>query len=187
MQEMWVAPSSVCCWMVVVHWPPSTTTGAASTASTGGRWQAASSASALTLTAAAGHGAVDFTLTLPFLGIFALVPTLLAMDQGQLGLHHPLLLIQRQRHQRVALLANLAHQAIDLAPVQEQLPFAPGIVVAPVRKGVDADVHLVQPGLAPVDVGEGIDQCDLAGADRLDLRTGKHDPRLQRLVDVVLV
>src|SRR5581483_2435001 len=53
------------------------------------------STSASALASAAGHGPVDLTLALSFLGVFTFVPALLAVNQGQLGLHRPLLLIQR--------------------------------------------------------------------------------------------
>src|SRR6185503_14582070 len=106
------------------------------------------------LAATTGHRAIHFTLALPFLGVFTFVPLLLAVYEGDLGFDPTFLLVQRQRYQRIALLSNLAHQPIDLAPVQQQLALATGRVVAAVREGVDAHVHLVQPGLAAVDVGE---------------------------------
>src|SRR6185312_4543892 len=139
------------------------------------------------LTTAAGHRTVDLTLALPLLGVFTFVPALLAVDQGQLGLHAPLLFIQRQGHQRAPFLANLSGQALDLAPVEQQLALAARVVVALIGEGVHADVHLVQPGLATVEIGEGVDQGHLPGADRLDLRADQHDAGFQRLVDVVLV
>src|SRR5450432_2249597 len=99
---MWTKPSSACRWMVEVHCPPSTTSvpesarsqaassdSAPPARSDGG--QRASNASALTT--AAGHGAVDLTLAFPLLGIFTFVPTLLAVDQRQLGFDAPLLLV----------------------------------------------------------------------------------------------
>src|SRR5450432_2091677 len=137
---MCVAPSSACCWMVVMHSPPSPASppsppatmtvvasrGAASTnvlaplsplqPRTSASALAASALAASALAAPTGHPAIDFTLALPFLGVFTFVPTLLAVNQRQLGLHAPLLFIQRQGDQRAPFLAYLSRQAIDLTP-----------------------------------------------------------------------
>src|SRR3954447_3794899 len=172
MQETWVAPSSVWGAMVVVHCAPSTVPSTISVASSGGvppsvdvvagpPLQPATMTSASALAAATGHGAVDLTLALPLLRVFTLVPALLSVNQGQLGLHAALLLIQRQRDQRAPFFSNLSGQAIDLSSVQQQLALAARVVVALVGEGEDADVHLVQPGLPAIDVREGVDQRDL--------------------------
>src|SRR5579863_6959121 len=205
MQETWVAPSSGHCWMVVVQVPPSPASPArvlpsrgTTPASAGGVTVSVPEVrlplhpsvgrnSASALTAAAGHRTVDLTLALSFLGVFTLVPALLAVNQGQLGLHATLLLIQRERDQRAPFFPNFSRQAIDLTAVKQQLPLAARVVVALVGKGVHTDIHLVQPGLATIDVRERVDERDLPGADRFDLGAHQHDPGLDRFVHVVLV
>src|SRR3954464_9600346 len=165
MQETWGGPSAVWGAIVVVHWVPSTVPSTICVASGGGlppslgvvAWpplQLTTMSSARALAAATGHGTVDLTLALPLLRILTLVPALLAVNQGQLGLHATLLLIQRQRDQRAPFFSDLAGQPIDLPSVQQQLALAARVVVALVGEGVDADVHLVQPGLAAIDVRE---------------------------------
>src|SRR5450432_3647080 len=115
----------------------------------------------------ARHRAIDLPLALTLLRVIPLVPLLLAVHERELGLDAALLLVQRQRHESVPLLLDLAREAIDLAAVQQQFAPAPRLVVAPVRVRVEADVDLVQPGLVLGDLGEGVDHRDLAFADRL--------------------
>src|SRR5450432_161569 len=135
----------------------------------------------------ARHGSVDLSLALTFLRVISLVPLLLAVHERELGLHAALLLVQGQRHQSVPLLLDLAGEAVDLAPVEQQLSPPPRLVVPPVRVRVDTDVRPVQPGLVLVDLAERVDERDLAVADRLDLRPHEHEPRLEDLVDVIEV
>ena len=91
-------------------------------------------ASRARLATAAGHGAVDFTDALALFAVFTFVPLLFAMHECDLGFDSALLLIQRQRHQGVALLSDLAGQAVDFTPVEQQLSLAARIVVAAVRE-----------------------------------------------------
>ena len=66
--------------------------------------------------------------------------------------------VQRQRHERVALLGDLALDLGDLGAVQQQLALAARGVVGPGALGVLRDVDVVQPRLAVVDLGEAVDQ-----------------------------
>src|SRR5687768_1771408 len=105
---MCCAPSSAWFAITALHCAPSTVMGSltvasstpASTIAAGGESQPATAAMAR-LAAAARQSAVDLTLTFPFLRILSFVPRLLAVYQRQLRLHASLLLVERQRHQRV--------------------------------------------------------------------------------------
>src|SRR5579871_45385 len=143
---MCVAPSSGHSWMLVVQEPaspsapPSLVTVLPSMgetpASPGGVtvaipdvWLPLQPARmARALATAAGHRAVDLTLALSLLGVFTFVPALLAVNQGQLGLHAPLLFIQRQGHQRAPFFTDLVGETVDFSPVQQELALAPRVV-----------------------------------------------------------
>src|SRR4051812_10756938 len=88
----------------------------------------------------------------------ALVPRLLALGQGDLDLGPAVEEVQRERDDREPLLADLALDLVDLLAVEQQLALAPRGVVGPGALGVLRDVHVVQPGLAAVDVHEPVDQ-----------------------------
>ena len=62
------------------------------------------------------HGALDLALAFAVLDGVALVVLGLALGQRDLALHLAVLPVQVERHQRVALLLDLADQAADLRP-----------------------------------------------------------------------
>ena len=92
--------------------------------------------------------------------------------------------VDARGHERQAPLRGLAHQPLDLAPVEQQLARALGIVVL-ARGLVGRDVHVAQPDLAVAHLGVGVLELDAAGAQRLDLRALQHDPGLEPLEQVV--
>src|SRR5258708_33425840 len=71
--------------------------------------------------------------------------------------------------------------------MQQQLPRPHRIVIHHIALRVRRDVHILQPRLMPVDAHETIAQVGPPPPDRLYFGPGKHDPRLQLLVDEVVV
>src|SRR6266487_4242593 len=71
--------------------------------------------------------------------------------------------------------------------MEEELPDPLRFMVVAVGLLEGGDVGADEPGLVALDARIGIGEVDLAGPDRLDLRPGQDDARLERLVDRVLV
>src|SRR3954452_3534644 len=99
----------------------------------------------------------------------ALVPALLALGQRDLDLGPAVEEVEREGHDREALLVDPPLDLVDLLAVEQQLALAPGRVVGPGALGVLRDVHAVQPGLVAVDVDEPVHQGRAALAQRLPL------------------
>ena len=99
----------------------------------------------------------------------ALVVVFLAACQGHLDLGPAALEVEQGRNQRVAALADLAADTVDLAAVQQQLAFALGFVVLPAGLLVGSDVAIDQVQLTLLDAAVGVVQMRLSGAQRLDL------------------
>src|SRR3990167_1520965 len=87
---------------------------------TGRGWFIPSSAKKRSAVAAL-HGALDLALALAVLDGVALVVLGLALGQGDLAFHEAVFPVQIQRNQGVALLLDLADQALDLVFFQQQL------------------------------------------------------------------
>jgi hypothetical protein len=118
----------------------------------------------------------------------ALVVHRLALGQRDVDLHPPALVVQVQRHQREALLLDLADQAADLVLVHQQLLGAVGFghhVRGRAAQRIDAAADHEQ--LAVADVHVAVGQLHLAGADGLDLPAREHDAGLEGLLDVVFM
>src|SRR5580765_6570546 len=116
-----------------------------------------------------------------------LVVGLLAAAERDLDLCLAVLEVERDRDESDPALLGLADQPDDLGAVQQQLAFPPRLVVGPGALGVLRDVHAGQPRLAVPDVGVAVDQVGVPGAQGLDLGAGQHQPRLEDVVDVVVV
>jgi hypothetical protein len=69
----------------------------------------------------------------------------------------------------------------NLAFVHQQTPRPYRVTVKDVAVFVGADMHTADKQLAVLDGTEAVLQVDLAGTDRLDLGTGKLNPRLKAL------
>src|SRR6202022_2735150 len=93
--------------------------------------------------------------------------------------------VDARRYEREPALLDAALDAVDLAPVGQQLARALGIVVVARRRAVGRNVHVVQPQLAVADAGVAVLELCPAGAQRLDLRALQHDAALQALEQVV--
>src|SRR4249920_793538 len=94
---------------------------------------------------------------------------------------------QAEGDERQALRLGAPEELVDLAPMEQQLPIAPRLVVVAVALGEGGDGDTDEPGLAALDPGIGLLQADLAGPDALDLGAGQGDARLDVFFDVVLV
>src|SRR5439155_1051222 len=95
--------------------------------------------------------------------------------------------IEAKRNQRQAFFTQLPHEAIELAAMHEELAAARRLVVLPRRRIVRADVHVHQHELAAMEAREAVFQIGAAVAQRLHFAAGQHEPRLERLVDEVVV
>jgi len=76
---------------------------------------------------------------------------------------------------------------VDLAPMQEQLAPAPRLVVARVSEHVHADVHLMQPCLTVATSANASIRVTLPSRIDLTSDPASTHPRLDGLVDVVVV
>src|SRR5581483_8293610 len=74
-----------------------------------------------------------------------LVPHVLAARERELDLDAPVLEVEARRHERQALLAHLAVEAVDLLAVQEQLPRPGRLVVRAVPLVVGRDLRVQEP------------------------------------------
>ena len=116
--------------------------------------------------------------------VAAAVVELLAAGEPELDLGPALLVdVEPQRDDRLALGLRLAQQLVDLGAVEEELAGPLGLVVVAVAAFERRDVGADEPRLAALDPGVGVGQVGLAGSERLDLRPGQDDARLERLVD----
>jgi hypothetical protein len=85
------------------------------------------------------------------------------------------------------LLVDDGPEPVELAPVQQQLAAAVGIVAA-VHLGVvvGGDVHGHEPCLAVVDAGVGVGELHVRGPQRLHLAAPQHHPGLDGLEHLVV-
>src|SRR6478672_12119323 len=116
-----------------------------------------------------------------------LVPRLLALGQRDLDLRPAVEEVQRQRHDRQALLVHATLDLVDLGAVEQQLALAPGGVVGPGALGVLRDVYAVEPGLVALDVDEPVDERGTPHAQRLHLGADEDQAGLEGVLDVVVV
>src|SRR6185295_2459550 len=138
--------------------------------------------------AAAGTGGLlHLTLGLPLAQRGALVVQLLAAGQADLDLDPATLEVDLQRHDRQALLGRLAHDAGDLALVEQQLAVALGLVIGVGAVAVRIDVTAPEPRLAVTHGGVGILEVHLPVAQGFDLGPAQHKAGLESLEDLVLV
>ncbi|MNV74971.1 hypothetical protein D3C71_1682290 [compost metagenome] len=112
----------------------------------------------------------------------------LALGQRDLGLDQAVLPVQVQRHQGVALLLDLADQALDLFLVQQQLLGACGVGAHVGRSGaqrIDLAADKVQ--LAVLDDHVAVGQLDLAFAQGLDFPAVQDHARFVAFLEEVVV
>src|SRR3954451_19215222 len=128
----------------------------------------------------------DLASRLPLRQCMPLVPGLLATSQRDLHLGPAVLEVEGERHDREPALLDSPLNPVDLRTVQQQLAFAAGGDVSPRRLGVLRDVHLVQPDLTVLYVGEPVDEGGAAGPQRLDLGADEDDAGLPAVFEVVV-
>src|SRR5690606_33636069 len=136
---------------------------------------------------AAAHRAPCLEVVLPLAQRLTLVPLTLASREGDLDLGPPVEEVQRERHDRQALLAHARVQARDLLAVQQELALASRGVVGPRALRVLGDVHALEPRLTAVDGHEAVDERGPTRTQRLDLGAGEHDACLVDVLDRVVV
>jgi hypothetical protein len=130
---------------------------------------------------------VHLPLLLAVADALALVELAFALGQGKRDLGLAGFEVELQRHQRVSLLVRFGVQARDLPFVQEELSHPQGLMVVVVGKGVGADVHLVEPDFAVLDLGVGVFQVGFPQPQGLNLGAGQHEPGLVLVDDEVIV
>ena len=91
---------------------------------------------------------LDLALRVLALLVLALVVLLLALADAELDLDAPVLEVHLERQESVALGGGRGVELLDLAPMQEQLAIALGLVVPAVGPGILGHLHVDQPGLA---------------------------------------
>src|SRR5260370_36187973 len=136
---------------------------------------------------AAAHRASDLALGVALGDRFPLVVLLLATCQADLDLRVVPRKVHAQRDQRVSLLPHLPNQARDFLAMEQELARTQRLVVHEVRLRVGRDVHVFQPRLVAIDPHEPVPKVRAPIANRLHLGTCEHDPRLELLVDEVVV
>ncbi len=134
-----------------------------------------------------GHLSSDVALRVAVGDVATLVVELLPAGQAQLDLGLAPRDVEAKGDDGLAFGLGAAQQLVDLAPVEQQLAGPLRVVVVPIPLLERRDVGADEPGLATLDPGIGVGDIGLARTDRLDLRAGQHEPRLERLVDRELV
>ncbi len=86
-----------------------------------------------------------------------------------------------------ALLLGLNEQAVQFAPVEQQLPFPKGIVVPEASGQILGNVAVYQPSLAKANLGVGLPEGAFAFAQRFDLRAHQYQASFQTVQEVVVV
>src|SRR4051794_5257827 len=135
----------------------------------------------------AAHGAVDLPGGVAGGERLPLVVGALAAGESDLYLRLAVLEVERQRHERQAALLRLPDELRDLLAVQQQLARAARLVVGPRALVVLRDVRVLEPHLAVLHVGVGVDQRRATRAQRLDLGSLEHEPGLEHVLQVVVV
>src|SRR5437868_5360382 len=99
----------------------------------------------LPLAATALQGPLDLPVGVALRDVAALVDRVLAAGEGELDLRAALLPVEPRRNEREAALLDLAGQRLDLAPVQQELAVAIGVVGVDARLLVRRDVCTHEP------------------------------------------
>ena len=131
--------------------------------------------------------ALDLPLGVPVGDVAALVLPLLAAGQRELDLDAALLEVEPRRNQRQTLLAHLAPEIVDLVAMQEQLAVALGRMRPDRALRVVGDRGADEPDLVAPHVGVRVADLDVAVTQRLDLRAGEHETRLDTVEQLVVV
>ncbi len=125
---------------------------------------------------------------LPLCKRLPLVVQLFTASKPEIDLRPAILQEEPYRNQRIAPCVNFAANVVNLAPVQQQFPWAQRIVIEILRRlTIRRNVHAYQPDLAVVDPCVGFPDVHLAIPDRLDLGPAKLDAGFEQLVDVEVV
>ena len=123
----------------------------------------------MSTSAALPTGTLYFPLLLLFSDGGPLVVFSLSLGKGQGDLCLAILEIDLKGYQGLALLSDLAYEALDLVPVKKKLPGPKGIVVFPGRMRILADVHVQEKQFPAPNAGIAVLQVGSSKPERLDL------------------
>jgi hypothetical protein len=84
-------------------------------------------------------------------------------------------------------LLGLYEQAVQFAPVEQELPFPKRVVVPESSRQILRDMAVYQPSLANANLGICLPEGAFALAEGLDLGTYQYQPRFQAIQQVVIV
>src|SRR5512137_198448 len=130
----------------------------------------------------------DLPVRIPLLDGLALLVLAFAAGQGELDLDlAPVADEDARRDESEAALLRLAGQALDLAPVEQELALAERVMVEDVGRFVGADMALDQEHLARADLGVALLERDPAGPDRFHLAPDEGQAGFEGLEDDVIV
>src|SRR5947209_494657 len=120
---------------------------------------------------------------------FALVMHLLAFGERDFDLRAAASVeIEPQRHDSHALPLHALCELGNFARLQQEFARPFRLVIEAIAREIFRNVGVVEPHLAAsVDAGITLGDCRFAGAQRLHLRAGERDARLEFLADLVIV
>ncbi len=135
------------------------------------------------------HRSRDIALHIFFFHIGTFVVQLFPARDGDLDLDDIFSVeVHLQRNDRVPVLFDGGGQFGNLFFVQQQLAAsALFVTVVAVRRLEAADMGVEQKGLAAHDLDKTVFEVDTTRTDRLDLAAFEHQPRLERLENLVIV
>src|SRR5690606_20220171 len=121
----------------------------------------------------------DLALRIAPFHILPLVVEFLALCERQADLGDPRSEMEVERDEGEPFLLHLADELAQLAPMEEELARAEGVMVEPVARRVRGDVKIMEPEFAPVERGEGVLEIGLSVAQRFHLGTLQDDSGFQ--------
>ena len=117
------------------------------------------------------QGPIDLTLLIAFFQGFTLVMELFATSKPDQNLNPPTDEIDPKRHNRKPFPADRHGDLFNLAFMEQEFARAHRIDIELVAMIVGRDVELLEPSLAPLDLGIGFGDAPLALAKAFDLGT----------------
>ena len=135
----------------------------------------------------ASNGSLHLALCVSLRRRLSLVVGLLSSCDRDLSLCEPVLEVEPQGNESLALLGDLGGKALDLRPVQQQLARSHRVVIGAISVRVRTDVALKQPCLSVFHGRIGLGEAHPALAARFHFGPTEREPRLNRFFEVVIV